>query len=235
MAAATRTLLLHAGRVCGLVATALAAAVACAAPDPLPGPPQFSFVPPTPGTYALPVIQRAPFGIVLDGEGRTRALSQFTTGKVTLLSFIYTYCRDATGCPLAHTTMTEVRGRFVEQPALRDRVRFVSLSFDPLHDLPHVMKAFSSALAGTAPVQWSFLTTSSLSTLAPLLDGFGQEIAVESDAQGRPTRTLAHMLKVFLLDRKGQVREIYSTAFLAPQVVLNDMLTLLLEDGAKIP
>jgi len=217
-----------------LAVTALASTLACAAPDPLPGAPQFSFVPPLPGTYKLPVIQRAPFGLVLDGNGRVRPLSQFTTGKITLLSFIYTYCRDPTGCPLAHTTFVEVRARLLERSALRDRVRFVSLSFDPLHDLPHVMKAFSAALAGTAPVEWSFLTTSSLSSLAPLLDGFGQEIAIENDAQGRPTRTLAHMLKVFLLDRRGQVREIYSTAFLAPQVVLNDMLTLLLEDGAKI-
>lgn len=170
----------------------------------------------------------------MDGDGRTRPLSQFTTGKVTLLSFIYTYCRDPAGCPLAHSTFVEVRTRVLQQPALRDRVRFVSLSFDPMHDLPHVMKAFGSALGGTAPVEWSFLTTSSLSTLAPLLDGFGQEIAVESDAQGRPTRTLAHMLKVFLLDRRGRVREIYSTAFLSPPAVVNDILTLLIEDGATI-
>lgn len=217
-----------------LAAAALVSTLAGAAADPLPGHPHFSFVPPPPGTYTLPVIQRAPFGLVLDGDGRTRPLSQFTTGKITLLSFIYTYCRDPAGCPLAHTTFAEVRTRLLERPALRDRVRFVSLSFDPLHDLPHVMKAFSAALSGTAPVEWSFLTTSSLSSLAPLLDGFGQEIAIENDAQEQPTRTLAHMLKVFLLDRRGQVREIYSTAFLAPQVVLNDMLTLLLEDGAKI-
>jgi len=216
--------------LCALIA--LVWTHAAGAAESIPGPSRLSFVPPAPGTYALPVIQRAPFGLVLDSEGRTRPLSQFTTGKVTLLSFIYTYCSDPAGCPLAHTTFAEVRTRLLERPALRDRVRFVSLSFDPLHDLPHVMKAFTHALSGTAPVQWSFLTTSSLSRLAPLLDGFGQEITIENDVQGQPTRTLAHMLKVFLLDRRGQVREIYSTAFLVPQVILNDMLTLLLEDGA---
>ena len=39
------------------------------------------------------------------------------------------------------------------------------------------------------------------------------------------------MLKLFLIDRRGQVREIYTTAFLQPEVMLNDILTLLIEDG----
>jgi len=35
---------------------------------------------------------------------------------------------------------------------------------------------------------------------------------------------------VFLIDRGGDVREIYSSQFLHPEVVLNDIQTLLLED-----
>jgi hypothetical protein len=39
------------------------------------------------------------------------------------------------------------------------------------------------------------------------------------------------MLKVFLIDRKGMVREIYSLAFLQPDVMFNDMQTLYMEDS----
>ena len=39
------------------------------------------------------------------------------------------------------------------------------------------------------------------------------------------------MLKVFLIDRRGDIREIYSSNFLHPQSVLNDIETLLLEEG----
>jgi hypothetical protein len=35
------------------------------------------------------------------------------------------------------------------------------------------------------------------------------------------------VLKVFLVDRRGWVREIYTTSFLQPQMVLNDIETLL--------
>jgi cytochrome oxidase Cu insertion factor (SCO1/SenC/PrrC family) len=63
----------------------------------------------------------------------------------------------------------------------------------------------------------------------PVLEDFGQDVSVEVDEQGRPTRTLHHMLKVFLIDPHGTVREIYSVAFIQPEVMLNDIRTLYLE------
>jgi len=54
-------------------------------------------------------------------------------------------------------------------------------------------------------------------------------VSVELNRSGRPTRALHHMLKVFLIDGRGKVREIYSLAYLQPQVLLNDMRTLYLE------
>jgi protein SCO1 len=41
------------------------------------------------------------------------------------------------------------------------------------------------------------------------------------------------VLKVFLIDRAGYIREIYSSSFLHPRTVLNDIETLLLEDRAR--
>jgi hypothetical protein len=41
---------------------------------------------------------------------------------------------------------------------------------------------------------------------------------------------LSHVLKVFLIDRAGDIREIYTSNFLHPQMVLNDVQTLLAED-----
>jgi len=41
------------------------------------------------------------------------------------------------------------------------------------------------------------------------------------------------MLKVYLLDRGGEVREIYSTSWLHPALLLNDIRTLLREPAAK--
>ncbi|MCK7502239.1 MAG: hypothetical protein MZW92_79340 [Comamonadaceae bacterium] len=38
---------------------------------------------------------------------------------------------------------------------------------------------------------------------------------------------------MFLIDRRGVVREIYTTAFLLPEVMLNDIKTLVLEEEEK--
>lgn len=188
------------------------------------------FTPPPPGSYTLPPILDSPQGRVLDESGRGRALREFTTGRVTLLSFIYTHCTDPAGCPLAFATLSSVRSRLAAEPAAARRSRLVSLSFDPEYDTPDVMRLYAKTLAGDpGDPPWRFLTTASPRQLAPLLAGFGQDAGVSLEPGA--ARRLDHTLRVFLLDRRGRVREIYSSAFLMPEVIVNDILTLLAEPG----
>ncbi len=191
------------------------------------------FVAPAAGSYALPPIQEAADGWVLEDNWLPRRLSGYTHGALTLLSFVYTYCTDPIGCPLAYATFDTVKRRVLVDPALRGQVRLVSLSFDPANDTPEAMRMYGGEHARSKALPWHFLTTYSTRFLKPILDDFGQDVEIELDAQGNPTRARTHMLKVFLLDREGQVREIYSTAFLHPDVILNDMKTLAMEYTAK--
>ncbi|APV49397.1 hypothetical protein BWI17_06705 [Betaproteobacteria bacterium GR16-43] len=185
------------------------------------------FTPPPAGSYTLPPIQSAPRGRVVDEAGRSRPLAEFVTGRVTLLSFIYTHCTDAAGCPLAIATLAQVRERLSANPVAAGGARLVSLSFDPEYDTPDVMRLFSKTFEGAArKPPWHFLTTASQSQLAPLLEGFGQDAAV-TEASG--ARRLDHTLRVFLIDSRGRVREIYSAAYLMPEVIVNDILTLAAE------
>lgn len=197
--------------------------------DTAPASVTMDFVPPPPGSYSLHAIMRAPDGPVLDPDGRRRPLSRFTAGKITLLGFIYTSCADSRGCPLAFQVFHAVRHRVSEDPDLRDHVRLVSLSFDPARDTPAVMRHYAAG-APSNGVEWAFLTTEQPRTLVPLLDGFGQDVRVELGSHGRPAGPLAHVLKVFLLDERAIVREIYTTAYLFPEVIMNDIKTLRLED-----
>lgn len=194
--------------------------------------PKQEFVAPQPGSYQLPVIQAAANGWVLEGNWVPRRLSSYTRGALTLLSFVYTYCTDPVGCPLAYETFATLRSRVLADPSLRGHVRFVSLSFDPTNDTPQAMKHYGGQNATSKELPWAFLTTYSVNFLKPILDGFGQDVEVELDTAGRPTRTLTHMLKVFLIDGQAQVREIYSAAFLQSDVMMADLRTLALERAA---
>lgn len=80
---------------------------------------------------------------------------------------------------------------------------------------------------GQAP--WSFLTGASESELTPFLRAMGQDVSFEINESGARTGAINHMLKVFLVDPDGWVREIYSTAFLTPESLLNDARTLAME------
>jgi len=216
-------------RVGGAVLVWLACGIAPAAPI-------MDFVPPAAGTYKLERIQPATEGAVLDADGRGRRLSEFTYGRITLLAFMYSSCADPNGCPYALTVMHLVKGELEKLPVTRGRVRFVSLSFDPVRDTPQAIALYGRDLGGAGQhVAWDFLTTRSRRELLPILDGFGQDVGVDIDkATGKPVGTYSHVLKVFLIDRNRIVREIYTTDYLLPAMVLNDIKTLLLEDGVRL-
>ena len=227
---ATRRLSVVAPCVAALILCAHAVAHEASVPS------RLDFVPPEPGTYTLQKIMRAPEGTVLDTSGNRRKLSAFTTGKVTVLSFIYTTCTDASGCPLALAILHDLRQRLEKTAAFHGKVRLVSLSFDPEQDTPEVMRLYGgNAAANEGALPWYFLTTPSPKELAPLLDGFGQDVSITAGpAPGKSPRVYAHVLKVFLIDRKSAVREIYTTSFLLPQMMINDIKTLLLEDRVRV-
>jgi cytochrome oxidase Cu insertion factor (SCO1/SenC/PrrC family) len=209
-----------------------AAGVAQAAADPVQAQaPAMQFVPPAPGTYQLQRIQRVPDAVLRDARDRQRRLGTLTRGKVTLLTFFYTYCLDEWGCPFAYRTMVGLRDQ-LDRRGHSGRVRFVSISFDPTHDTPEALRLYSGVLRAESGLTWEFVTARSMTELLPLLQDFGQDVRVEVDARGRPTRTINHMLKLFLIDRSGIVREIYALDYLHPAMMLNDIETLLMEESA---
>ena len=197
-------------------------------------PQELDFAPPAPGSYQLQHILRAPEGTVLDRDGEAKRLSRFTTGRITVLSLIYTRCGDGQGCPLATYLLKSLKGRIDQRRGWSESLRLVSLSFDPDHDTPAVMRAYARGYApdgGGLP--WHFLTTRSRRDLRPLLDGLAQDVWAPADRSSAAAGALPHVLKVFLIDRRGWVREIYTTSFLQPQMVLNDIETLLGEGSSN--
>lgn len=128
--------------------------------------------------------------------------------------------------------MTQLRGQLSTDPVIREQLRFVSVSFDPTHDTPEALRRYAGK-PGTqrGQFEWHFLTAAGMRTLTPLLEDFGQDVEIERDAAGNPTRTRNHMLKLFLIDRAGFVREIYALDTLHPPQLVNDVLTLVGEAG----
>jgi cytochrome oxidase Cu insertion factor (SCO1/SenC/PrrC family) len=185
------------------------------------------YAPPPPGSYRLPPIDDVADHPLVGSDGRRTTLYALTRGRVAVVAFVYTSCAEATGCPVSLGVLHHLDDAIATDPTLRDRVILVSLSFDPGRDTP---ARLASARALHEPrTSWPFATAPDEATLAPLLADFGQPVARLRFPDGSWTGLYRHVLKVFLVDTRHRVRNVYSTGFLHPQLILNDIRTVLLD------
>jgi protein SCO1 len=186
-----------------------------------------------PGSYRLPAIKPAAGGMVLDESGRPHELKNLLRGHLTILAFIYTRCGDL--CPLATMRMAQLNDQ-AARSGVRD-LRLITMSFDPDYDTPGRMAEFAEPWReAEAPRSnsWLFLTTQSRQAVEPLLSAYGQPLAPRGN-QRDGSGSISHLMRVFLIDDQGLIRNIYSPDFLDPRLLLNDLLTLELERGTAFP
>jgi len=196
-----------------------------------PGYAELNFVAPPPGTYELPPLGYAGDGEVLTSSGERINLASLLGDKPVLLSFIYTSCNDVNGCPLASYVLGQVAKRIVADDELKDRVRLLSLSFDPAHDTPPVMAEYATNFKPDG-ADWQFLTSAGESELGPILTAYDQSITQEYDDKGAATGRFSHILRVYLIDQRRRFRNIYSVSFLHADTIINDIKTILAEAPA---
>ena len=183
------------------------------------------FVPPAPGSYELPAVKRVAGFVLRDSAGRVVNTREITAGKVAVVSFIYTACPERLGCPLASLALQDLQSRLKDEGLYRD-VMLLSISFDPARDTPAQLAKYAQVY-GADPAFWRFLTAPSARVLDELLESYGQDRSPVYDSRGRFTGRYSHVLKVFLVDRAGDIRNIYSAGFLVPDLVVNDIKTVL--------
>ena len=105
-------------------------------------------------------------------------------------------------------------------------MRLATVSFDPGRDGPEQMARARKRLAPRS--DWRFLTAANEAQLRPVLEDFGQDAVPLFTNTGERSGIMRHVVKVFLVDDAGTVRNIYSTGFLDHRILLRDIETLLL-------
>ena len=189
------------------------------------------FIPPPPGTYELPPIDTIVDHSLLDSSDKRVNLFDLTDSKIAVVSFIYTSCADVGGCPMAAAVLHRIDRMLSERPEIRNKVTLMSVSFDPERDTPARMAEIKQAMQ--PKTDWHFLTSRTAADLQPVLDDFHQSIAKLWQEDGTWSGLFRHVLKVFLLDTDHNVRNIYSLGFFNPQLVFNDIETLLIEQNQQ--
>lgn len=198
-----------------------------------PGWTDLEFEPPAAGSYRLPALGVAGDGAVIDSRSGATTLHRLMGDKVVVLSFIYSSCSDANGCPLATHVLARLKKRMLQRPGGDQGIRFVSLSFDPGHDSPEVMRRYGNPYVKDG-FDWRFLTTRGARDLEPILESYGQSIVRDPETTDDEAGAISHVLRVFLIDRGLRIRNIYSASFLHADTMFNDILTLQAEALAGV-
>ena len=152
---------------------------------------------------------KAPDATLVDQDGATRRTSEWQ-GKAVAVTFVYTRCPLPDFWPLMDKHFATVQRAVLTDRALTDRVRLLSVSFDPEFDTPDVLRAHAKR-AGADPRIWTWLTGTREAAQA-----FGVLI-VRGD---RPGAEIVHNLRTVVLDPEGRVTTVFNGNDWKPEELL---------------
>jgi protein SCO1/2 len=91
---------------------------------------------------------------VVTQDGKTlHFYDDLIKGKIVVVNFVYTSCSRL--CPIETARLAEVKDRLGD--AVGRSIFFVSMTVDPEHDTPDLLKAFADAFGARSP-GWQFVT-----------------------------------------------------------------------------
>ncbi len=153
--------------------------------------------------------------ILRDQDGRKLSLGSLK-GKAVVLTFIYTRCPLPNFCPLMERNFGVIHQQVAKDPAQYPPVDLISVSFDPEHDTPSVLKKYGERYVGKEGfARWQF-ATSTPKQIARMAKFFG--VAYQPE-QG----TLVHTLQTVVIDPDGHFFKSFFGNTWAPQQVLVDL------------
>jgi protein SCO1/2 len=173
------------------------------------------------GDSRLAVIRTPADFTLTTQDGKPFRLSSLR-GKTVLVSFVFTTCNGT--CP-ATTHRMVLAAEKLARAGLSDKVHLLSISLDPARDKPAVLRDYMR-LYDIDAKNWTFLTGSQ-TEIDKVLADWGMWARPAANGQ------LDHPSRVFLLDERGRLREIYDLQFFRPRWVRDDVRLLLKEVGKR--
>ena len=165
---------------------------------------------------SLAVIAPAPPFALPDIEGHPVRLESYR-GQVLLLAFVFTSCK--TVCPMISRQMAQLQAGLRQDGVFGKRASMLSVTIDPETDSIDALKQYAANLGADA-AGWRFLREERAALKAVLK-------AYDEWSRLLPEGEMDHPARVYLIDREGRIREIYSLAFFDHRQVLLDIRALL--------
>jgi len=161
-----------------------------------------------------PVLSELPAYSLVDADGNPFG-SENLRGQVYIASFFFTSCRSI--CPAIMHGVFRLQDGFAQRGI--GGIRLVSISVDPGHDTPEVLKEYGKTL-GVDPARWTLLTGDPEAVRKLVVDGFKTPLDKPPPGGAEPM-DIAHTGKLVLVDGTGHVRGYYDTTEMGLDEVYN--------------
>ena len=151
-----------------------------------------------------------------DQDGQAFNLDDFR-GQVLVMTFIYTRCPLPDFCPRMNVNFLTAYQALKKDPQAPDDWQLLSISFDPAHDTPEVLRNYAEAYAYD-PEKWRF-ATGEMIEIDAITEQFG---LVFSRSQGQAT-DWDHNLRTVLVNPQGIITQIYIGNSWTPESLVADV------------
>jgi protein SCO1/2 len=140
-------------------------------------------------------------------------------GKALLVTFIYTRCPLPDYCPRMNENFRQIQSILRENPDSLKKAAFLSISFDPEHDTPKVLKHYASIYnrAITPPADWQFAVPAAKDL--PEIAYFFGLVYQPDNAQ------IVHSLSTTLISPTGKIENYYDNNEWTPAEVSQSILS----------
>lgn len=156
---------------------------------------------------ALLVAALLPQPQLVDQTGRHFAFDSLR-GTPLVVAFVAAHCTDA--CPLVNAQMAQAASQL---RARHEKVRMLTVTLDPEHDSPAVMRDLARRFDAAAPA-WIF-ASGNAADVHRVMNAFGV-----TAQQGPHWYAETHSTFVYLLDARGRVRDrLLASTVLASDIV----------------
>ncbi len=166
--------------------------------------------PPKPG-------DKVPDFAMINQDGRRIHLSAYH-GNVLLVTFIYTRCPFPDFCPLVSKNFAHIYASLRKDPSLGPKIRLLSVSFDPGHDTPAVLRqyarTFRSTTGGDPFDRWQFAAVPP-KDLVKIANFFGLYYHTEAGQ-------LVHSMSTTVISPDGSVYKWYEENNWSPADLIGD-------------
>jgi protein SCO1 len=137
---------------------------------------------------------------LVDQDGRPFRVSSLR-GSAVLVTFIYTRCPLPDFCPRMDAYFGAIQ-QALRDGRLREPVRLLSVSFDPVFDTPAALKAHAGAV-GADPRVWTFATAP-----ADRVEAWGGRLGLSVIRDPKDPSDITHNLRTAVVDRQGRLMTI---------------------------